>query len=221
MGWDEFRTRLGQEFGKRAEYALYRAGLLGQQSVSPAHPLKPGKFVFAPDQVAERVELLKKYLPSVVAETVAEAEEIMQHRFRLLGYRGLDYGAETDWHLDAVHGKRAPLKPWYKMRFLDFDEVGDHKITWELNRHQHLVTLAKACLFTGDDKYAHELVSQFYSWRAANPYPMGINWGSSLEVAFRSLSWLWVRNLLAEHPVATASCDRDLLCGLAQNGRYI
>jgi hypothetical protein len=41
-----------------------------------------------------------------------------------------------------VHGKRAPLNPWFKIPFLDFAVVGDHKVTWELNRHQHLVTLA-------------------------------------------------------------------------------
>ena len=152
-----------------------------------ARPGAGGKFFFSPGQVPERVALLKKHLPEEVERTIAEADEILQHRFRLLGYRDLDYGAEIDWHLDAVHGKRAPLKPWYKIPFLDFEQVGDHKIIWELNRHQHLVTLAKAWAFTGDEKYAREVAKQFYSWRAANPYPMGINWGSSLEVAFRSL----------------------------------
>ncbi len=221
MSWDEFHTRLGQEFGKRAEYALYHTGLLRNHVGTTLQSSKTGNFFFAPDQLRERVELLKQHLSSAVADTVEEADEIMRHRFRLLGYRDLDYGAAIDWHLDAVHGKRAPLKPWYRIRFLDFDEVGDHKVTWELNRHQHLVTLAKACVFTGDDNYAQELVRQFYSWRSANPFPMGINWGSSLEVAFRSLSWLWVRNLVGGHPNLPAHFEHDLVRGLAQNGRYI
>ena len=59
---------------------------------------------------------------------------------------------DIDWHLDPVHGKRAPLDPWFKIPFLDFAVVGDHKVTWELNRHQHLVTLAKARLLSGDKK---------------------------------------------------------------------
>src|SRR5208283_5236598 len=76
---------------------------------------------------------------------------------------------------------------------------GDHKVTWELNRHQHLVTLAKAGLLSGNDndKYVRELVAQWRSWIKANPYPLGINWASTLEVAFRSLSWIWVDQLLA------------------------
>ena len=225
MSWDEVRTRLVQEFGKRTDYALYLAGVSRARDGVGLPPRQGGKFLFSPGQVQERVALLKKHLPQEVERTIQEADEILQHRFRLLGYRDLDYGTKIDWHLDAVHGKRAPLKPWYKIPFLDIQEVGDHKIIWELNRHQHLVTLAKAWAFAGDDKYVRELANQFYSWRAANPYPMGINWGSSLEVAFRSLSWIWVRNLLAPNRSLQDSLDRDLdrdlVRGLALNGRYI
>src|SRR5205823_2459281 len=160
--------------------------------------------------VQQRVSLLKEFLPDSVEQTISEADDVLQHRFRLLGYRDLDYSSAIDWHLDAVHGKRAPLKPWYKIRFLDFDEVGDHKVTWELNRHQHLVTLAKAFTFTHDSKYAREIEQQFYSWQAANPYLLGINWGSSLEVAFRSLSWIWVRNLLSANSLLSTEFDRVL-----------
>ena len=221
MSWDEFRTRVGQEFGKRAEYAGYRAGVLRADPEFHRNAGSTGRFFFGAVDVRNRVDLICQHLPGVVTETITEAEENLEHRFRLLGYRDLDYGRDIDWHLDAVHGKRAPLKPWYKIRFLNFGEVGDHKVTWELNRHQHLVTLAKAWAFTNKTEYAQEIERQFYSWQAANPYPMGINWGSSLEVAFRSLSWIWVRNLLAGSPVMSTSFDRDLVRALARNGRYI
>src|SRR5579863_2568208 len=152
MSWDEVRTRLGQEVGKRADYALGRLGISpGQVGIGAAGAR--GKFFFSPGQVPERVALLKKHAPQEVEATIQEADQLLQHRFRLLGYRDLDYGAEIDWHLDAVHGKRAPLKAGYKIPFLDFEQVGDHKIIWELNRHQHLVTLAKAGASTCDDRY--------------------------------------------------------------------
>ncbi len=98
--------------------------------------------------------------------------------------------------------------------------VGDHKITWELNRHQHLVTLAKAQLLSGDKKYTRELMAQWRSWIKANPYPLGINWGSTLEVAFRSLSWIWVDQLLAGAG-EYAEFRTELLPALAFHGRYI
>ena len=218
-GWDELRTRVSQEVTKRGDYALYRTGFLSEPEVLAASDRAP-KFFFEPNELADRVALLKQQLPSLVEETVNEANESLHHRFQLLGYRDLNYGAEIDWHLDAVHGKRAPISPWYNIRFLDFEEVGDHKVIWELNRHQHLVTLAKAWAFTGDERFTREIVQQFYSWQKANPYPLGINWGSSLEVAFRSLSWLWVRYLLKGAGLPK-SFDQDLLRGLARHGRYI
>jgi hypothetical protein len=42
-----------------------------------------------------------------------------------LGYTGLDFGKDSEWGLDPVHGKRAPFVPWPSVRYLDFAEVGD------------------------------------------------------------------------------------------------
>ena len=81
--------------------------------------------------------------------------------------------------------------------------MGDSKVIWELSRHQHLVTLAKAYRLTGDSRFAVDLLAQWRNWQADNPYPKGINWASSLEVAFRSLSWLWVYFLLEGTSVVT------------------
>jgi uncharacterized heparinase superfamily protein len=223
MGWDELHTRVRQEVSKRLDLARYRVGTGNgpARGLAGARDLAGGEFFFSPAEIAGRTHLLAEYLPSEVGGLVREANEVCQHRFRLLGYQNLDYGADIDWHLDAVHGRRAPLKPWFKIRFLDFDEVGDHKVTWELNRHQHLVTLAKAGCITGQEKYIAEMVSQWYGWQRANPYPIGINWGSSLEVAFRSFSWLWVRALTVKGPAVPPTFESDLLRALAWNGRYI
>ena len=224
MSRDELRTRVPQEISKRVDLARYRAGY---RFTGP--PLcaatRPPKFFFSPDQLVGHAAQLRKYLPAEVKQIIVDADDICRHRFRLLGYEKLDYGPQIDWHFDAVHGKRAPLKPWYKVRFLDFSEVGDHKVTWELNRHQHLVTLAKAWCLTRDARYLTELSDQWYGWQRANPYPIGINWGSSLEVAFRSLSWLWVRNLIDDADAGAvpvpASFRDDLVRGLWLNARYI
>jgi heparinase II/III-like protein len=222
MSSHELKTRLGQEASKRWDLALYRAGLLSTANGwKELEGKTDARFFFTQDELPTISGILRETLPNEVTTIIAEADDVCRHKFRLLGYEGLAYGKEIDWHLDAVHGKRAALKPWFKIDFLDFDEVGDHKVTWELNRHQHLVTLAKAWCLTGDERYVAEIERQFYSWQAANPYPMGINWGSSLEVAFRSLSWLWVKFLLADCRSLTNNFDQDILEGLALNGRYI
>jgi hypothetical protein len=179
------------------------------------------QFFFDSSDIPSLVELLRTLLPEQAVLIEKQADEICQHRFALLGYENLDYGPIIDWHLDIISGKRAPRKPWFKVPYLNFGEVGDHKVTWELNRHQHFVTLAKAYCLTGEQRYVRELCSQWYHWNKENPYPIGINWSSSLEVGFRTLSWLWMRQLLGNCPVLPVNFRSDLLIGLAQNARHI
>ena len=242
MDWEEVRVRLGQEFHKQRDLLLHRMGVRsGAIQLNADARVRQGQFFFSRSEISQRAELLRKHLPEEATEILREAGEICGHRFRLLGYENLDFTLDSgsgnfkdidykdiDWHLDPVHGKRAPLDPWFKIPFLDFAVVGDHKVTWELNRHQHLVTLAKARLLSGDEKYAHELTAQWRSWIKANPYPLGINWGSTLEVAFRSLSWIWVDQLLAGAPEQTEfraglspEFRSELLPALAFHGRHI
>ncbi|MBV9341718.1 MAG: alginate lyase family protein [Acidobacteria bacterium] len=218
MSGDEISTRLCQAVMKPLD--LMAAKLGHDFSRVGSGSKTRGKFFFKPEELSDRIRLLKELVPQEVALTVCAAEEVCRHRLQLLGYT-IDYGSEIDWHTDAVHGKRAPLKPAYKIRYLDFDEVGDHKVTWELNRHQHLVTLAKAWRFADERRVLSELLNQWYSWQRSNPYPLGINWSSSLEVALRSLSWLWVANLLAPSDPVPENFRSDLVAGLGLHGRHI
>ncbi len=221
MSWDELQTRCRQAAAKRWDVAHFRFGASSNDNLRYSLTEVPARFFFLPSDLPQLTALLREQLPSEAGQLIEEADRICQHRFDLLGYQDLNYGPEIDWHLDIVHGKRALRKPWFKVRYMDFDEVGDHKITWELNRHQHLVTLAKAYCLTHEEHFAAELLCQWYHWQQENPYPLGINWASSLEVAFRSLSWLWVRYLLTHSSAGPATFQLDLLRALALNGRHI
>lgn len=221
MTGQEIESRASQELSKRIDLALYGIGLKPWESRSSPAAVSVSQFYFDENEAAHRAVLLREHLPAEADAIIQEADEICRHDFRLLGYDKLKFGPDIDWHSDPVHGKRSLLKPWFKIRFLEFQQVGDHKIIWELNRHQHLVTLAKAWRLTGRRVYTDELVAQWYSWRKANPYPLGINWASALEAAFRSLSWLWLRSLLAGCNDLPATFGTDLVTGLQSHGRYI
>lgn len=221
MTWHELQTRVTQAVRKRFDVVKYRAGLSPRLNSWVSRPSTGGKFFFSLEDLPGMTALLREHMGGEVEKIVTEADQICGHRFPLLGYDNLNYGAEIDWHRDAAHDKQAPLKPWFKIPFLNFSVVGDHKVTWELNRHQHLVTLAKAWALSREEKYAVEFVGQWYDWQRANPYPVGINWGSSLEVAFRSLSWLWARYFLAGCSAVPAKFETDLLQALALNGSHI
>jgi len=217
----ELMDRSRQEFSKRADAVGARFGIdFAKGEPSSAH-VQPAAFFFKFEQVENLLQLIRQRLPEQAERIVALAEKIRAHRFDLLGYEDLDYGSSINWNLDLVHGKAAPRKPFYRIHYLDFAEVGDSKVTWELNRHQHLVTLAKAYRLTGDERYANEIRSQWRDWHASNPYPVGINWASSLEVAFRSLSWVWMYYLLEGTPVLDSGFRQEWLRAQALNGRYL
>jgi hypothetical protein len=85
-----------------------------------------------------------------------------------------------------------------RIHCLDFSRVGDHKVIWKLNRHQHLILLGQAYTLTGVTDYASEISRQLESWIEANPFQEGINWTSALEVAIRAPSWICVLHLAGE-----------------------
>ena len=216
----ELRSRVRQEIAKRQDALLASLRFDFGRRVRPSPASKAGNFFFSPQGVQERLELIQQRLPGRADQIIEQAERTLQHRFDLLGYTDLPYGSPIDWHLDLVHGKRAPKKVFYRVRYLDFAEVGDSKVTWELNRHQHFVTLAKAYRLTGEVRYVDEILRQYRHWWSENPYAMGINWASSLEVAFRSLSWLWTIQLLRAAP-GLPNFGSEWLRGLALHGRHI
>jgi len=216
----EAYDRLRQAWSARIDLVRSRIGP-GFEPKLASTDLCAGRFFFDSQRVPSLCALLKQRLPQQADHIVAQAQQICRHRFDLLGYERLDYGREIDWHCDRVHNKRAPLRPWFKIRHLDLEEVGDSKVTWELNRHQHLVTLAKAYRLSGNEQFSAELLEQWNHWQRNNPYPIGINWASSLEVAFRSLSWLWMYFLLVDSPALPADFRERLLGALAINGRHI
>jgi hypothetical protein len=133
---------------------------------------------------------------STFAQEITElAEEIRAHRFPIFG-RTVDTGPEIAWRRDYIRGIETGLVYFRRIPFLDTSRAGDHKIIWELNRHQHLVVLAQAYLLTGDTRNLDEICAQLESWMTANPFHRGTNWASALEVAFRALSWIWIDHLV-------------------------
>lgn len=220
MSGAELTDRIRQLTTARLDLLRYRIGADFAPQMIAGSGVQP-HFFFSSQAVPSLCAKLRQLFPDAAERIVERGERICQHRFNLLGFEGLDYGSEIDWHCDRVHDKRAPRKPWYQVKYLDFGEVGDSKVTWELNRHQHLVTLAKAFRLSGNEKFATELFRQWHHWHGENPYPIGINWASSLEVAFRSLSWLWIYFLLADSPLMPAGFRTAWLRAIAVSGRHI
>ena len=149
------------------------------------------RFFLSFNSPQETIATFRSRWPNVAQRLVEKADRICDGKFDLLGLTDLSFGNPIDWHFEPITGKRIPLVHWSKLDYLDAEIAGDKKIIWELNRHQYFVTLGQAYLCTGDERYANTFATHLEAWMDANPPKLGINWASSLEVAFRSMSWLW------------------------------
>jgi heparinase II/III-like protein len=156
----------------------------------------PRRFAIATRDRAGLALRVASEFPGSAEIAAARADRILAGEYDLLGYRGLRFGpgpsgsALPDWSLDPVAGRRAPRTFWADVPYLD-PACGDHKVIWELNRHQHWLALGRAYWLTGRDLYRTRFLNELRSWLDHNPPLAGINWASMLELALRSISWMW------------------------------
>jgi hypothetical protein len=156
---------------------------------------------------------------SAYAHSIEElANRLVVHRFPILGLE-IQIGPEIRWRRDYLHGLESGLAYFRRIPYLDFRAVGDHKLVWELNRHQHLILLAQAFLFTGNREFLSEIFTQLETWFKQNPFQRGINWASALEVAFRALSWIWLYHLIGSE--MSDRLRQEFLTGLYRHGRHL
>ncbi|HEX8292555.1 MAG TPA: alginate lyase family protein [Pyrinomonadaceae bacterium] len=171
------------------------------------------------DPDAARAELRRRFPdPAIVNE---RAGRVAAGRFDLLGLKDLSFGEPVDWNFEPVAGKRSPMKHWSLFVELDAEQAGDKKIIWELNRHQHFHTLGRAYWHTGDEAHARAFAAHLASWMGQHPPKAGVNWMSSLEVAFRSISWLWALHFFKDSPHLAPGLYARALKYLYLNGRHL
>ena len=194
---------------------------------------RPRRWPIVPAMRDAVARTIRTRFPDAAADAVRRADAIAEGRFDVLGYRDLRFDRDDttpestaiDWHRDPVHGRVAPAIFWSEVPYLD-PACGDHKIIWELNRHQHFLALGRAWWLAGHGPARATFVRHLASWMDANPPLVGINWASMLELALRSLSWIWALELFVEpaagddprddQPIDAHPWLVDLLLGLAR-----
>ena len=174
------------------------------------------------DDPGETLYVLQNRFPEEAEAIVKRADLICEGYFDLLGYKDLFFESVIpNWHFEPVSKKTSPMVHWSRINETNAELTGDKKIIWELNRHQYFTTLGRAYWITGDEKYASTFVDHLEDWLAKNPPKTGLNWLSSLEIAFRSISWLWAFHFFKDSPALTSTVFIRMLKGLYANGRHL
>ncbi len=136
-----------------------------------------------------------------VAQYRDAADRILAGRFDVFAMHRVDLGFPPCWNRDPKTGTEAPLTFGKTLNYRDERLVGDIKYLWEPNRHAELVTLAQAWHLTREEKYAVGCRVLLDSWFEQCPYPLGVNWTSSLEHAVRLVNWAVAWHLLGSSSV--------------------
>lgn len=221
MPLPEIAGRSRQAMWKIADRIVLPALIAGQlrhnlpRNTNGTPPL-PG--LMDPDQSAT---FLEKHHPDERDHLVSVADEIMEGRIEILGFGTIDCGSVPLWNHEPVADKTASKIHWSRIAYLDPGAVGDSKIVWELNRHQFLVTLGQAYRLTGDGRYADRIWQLIDAWISDNPPGYGINWTSSLEIAFRSIAWCWAWHLGEGRDRLGPAESHRFFTALEMHGRHI
>ena len=158
--------------------------------------------------------------PEVRDSFVRQSDEAQQGLAALLGYEPLCVGSPPRWHREARSGTESPRDHWSRIDHLDTTVVGDHKLLWELNRHQYLLAPAFCWLLDRDARRFELVQAHLESWLGENPPRQGVNWVSSLEVAYRAIVWCWLLWMLREAPWRPDLRNR-LISSLEAHARHI
>ncbi len=135
-----------------------------------------------------RATLIKKYLNT--QSWLLEADRICKGQLFLLG-KNVRLAQAGEWHKDPLEACEWPRIFYKQVSKNKPSATVDIKYIWEMNRHQYLIVLGKAYWISGNEKYAQKVREIISSWIEDNPYHSGVNWTSSLELAVRSISWIW------------------------------
>lgn len=195
----ELLTRSRQFVQGTAE--LYGVGTALPKTPGDVDPQNKLTAFFAPWKTDEDGfrHIFQTRFPETADRIIKKANKIIDGKFDLLGFKDLSFGGKIpDWHFDPISGKHSPLIHWSKINEVSADETGDKKIIWELNRHQYFLTLGQAYHLTGDKRYAEAFDAHLTDWFKKNSPKMGVNWLSSLELAFRCVSWIQAYYFFAE-----------------------
>lgn len=161
--------------------------------------------------------------PIDAGTAITYANRICENRLQVIGVQEFQFGRSIDWHLDIISGKRSLLIHWSRIHHDDNQSkaTGDKRIICELNRHQYLERLGHAYCISRDERYTKAFLAHVKSWIDQNAPKKGVNWLSSVDIAFRVISWLRALPYFVPSPHLDVASFERILGVLYLQGRHI
>lgn len=132
---------------------------------------------------------------------------------------------KIDWHKDIFSNQSFPKTFSKSINILSNPDLSA-KVVWEINRLQFLMKIAINYNSTKDDSHLLLFIKIIRSWISNNPYLIGVNWYSNIEVNLRLINWFlcWevldADKLMVENKVFKEFAKKDWLPSIYCHCKY-
>jgi hypothetical protein len=148
---------------------------------------------------------------------LSRAEHIVDHRLSFFDLKDKHLGDPIIWNRDHKREQDTSRTYCASLDYRDVKQAGDCKFVWEPNRHHQLVVLGRAYRISGELRFANAVAEQLDSWLQQNPYGVGMNWRSGLELGIRLINWIWALDLIEESGVIDAQLRHRILDSVSRH----
>jgi len=140
-------------------------------------------------------QLSEMPIPLLGIHKTSSFNEIFKSELYPIFDKTLNLFNEIDWHLDLKTEKRFPMI-FGKSICIRSEKFGNAKYVWEVNRMQFLILIALQYKLNRDVTLLNKFETILDSWELNNPYLLGVNWHSNIEVNIRLIVWFMCWEIL-------------------------
>jgi hypothetical protein len=111
---------------------------------------------------------------------------------------------DINWQEDIFSGEQFPQSFSKSIKIRNNSRLSAKNV-WEVNRLQFLSYIALNYRKTGSDFYLNQFTAGLSSWIDNNPYLVGINWYSNIEINIRLITWFFCWQFLDTDKLITTN----------------
>ena len=163
------------------------------------------KVNFRPESVDSKRDILG--IKSVGKDTIPYSQNIFGSDFNFKN------PVEINWQKDISSGEIFEPSFYRKINIRENPDLSA-KYVWEINRLQYLTGICINYRSANNGKDLDLFIQLIRSWSTQNPFLIGVNWYSNIEVNLRLITWFLCWEILEAENLMTRNSE---LKGFAQN----
>lgn len=171
------------------------------------------------------------YIQEHISNSVIEADRCLKGYYAIFGSDSV-YMLEPAWHTDVHLLQQTPQADAQFPNDIFYADIKiavgqskqltkDVKVPWYLSCLRHVNTIGYAYKQTGNSKYTNWFCEHIDNWLDSNPFLLGVNWVSPLEVAIRAINLVWAFYFFKDTQAISSKFWERYCCSLYDHLLYL